>query len=631
MRPLGFFFPSLVHVCSTPCRALALQEKPDVWVHVCSRRCNEFQSFLHPRSGASLGAPILLSRSLAAPVPRLSTSCLSERSFSSLSPRRSLPQLRPISCGGCTFAADYPESSSAPPPLAPRFSSKFSVDPAFAPRGYPHASRSTSSLPAPLPASAAPHATSCAAEPERPLKRRRRTKMSAEGTPAAPTASSLASPLSAASASAVPQPESVAGKQETTCDAGEQPAKRKLEKRSAPLSIVTWNVNSLAARMRDPRQWFFFSRFLQTTEPDILCFQEVKLAAHGPPGAKRGDGMPRDHSRIKSSDKVSSVEAKEISETLGALLPHHKLLISLADWRYSGQMMFIKKDIQVRSVRYNLCLGEWPAQQHDPEGRVILAEFDPFCVLATYSPNNGGTQKSFQRRRLWDERMREFVTRLKKPLIWVGDLNCAPEDIDLSDPERFRSVIHENDDGTIDPENIGQAGCTDAERRRFREILEAGDLVDAFRGLHPRTEPPPLESAEYSWRGFGGTGPRGMLRGLGMRLDHIVLTKPLMEAVELVRICGAGKSKSNFFGSDHCPVLVRLKEREVAELPAVYSETLCASATPPAAKKRREGALAGFFEKKRREQQKQPEKASEAIVVSDSSDSERRSEATKAV
>lgn len=65
------------------------------------------------------------------------------------------------------------------------------------------------------------------------------------------------------------------------------------------------------------------------------------------------------------------------------------------------------------------------ASKHEPDGRVIIAEFESFLLLNTYAPNNGWKEEenSFQRRRKWDKRMLEFVQQVDKPLIWCGDLN----------------------------------------------------------------------------------------------------------------------------------------------------------------------------------------------------------------
>lgn len=66
------------------------------------------------------------------------------------------------------------------------------------------------------------------------------------------------------------------------------------------------------------------------------------------------------------------------------------------------------------------------ASKHEPDGRVILVEFETLRLLNTYVPNNGWKEEpnSFQRRRKWDKRILEFVNQNSdKPLIWCGDLN----------------------------------------------------------------------------------------------------------------------------------------------------------------------------------------------------------------
>lgn len=49
--------------------------------------------------------------------------------------------------------------------------------------------------------------------------------------------------------------------------------------------------------------------------------------------------MPRDQSKMKTTDRSSSVEAKDVTEALLEALPGHRCLMSLADWKYSGKIL----------------------------------------------------------------------------------------------------------------------------------------------------------------------------------------------------------------------------------------------------------------------------------------------------
>ena len=72
-------------------------------------------------------------------------------------------------------------------------------------------------------------------------------------------------------------------------------------------------------------------------------------------------------------------------------------------------------------------------------------------ILATYSPNNGTSEESFKRRSDWDASVTAFVAKIHtraimkppqgKPLVYVGDLNCAATDADLSHPSYFRNIV----------------------------------------------------------------------------------------------------------------------------------------------------------------------------------------------
>jgi exonuclease III len=90
-----------------------------------------------------------------------------------------------------------------------------------------------------------------------------------------------------------------------------------------------------------------------------------------------------------------------------------------------------------------VCAVEGSRTKHEVDGRAILAEFHSFRLLNTYVPNNGWKDEDmgFPRRRAWDQRMLEFVTRpSNKPLVWCGDLNVSHEDIDVSHPDFFRNA-----------------------------------------------------------------------------------------------------------------------------------------------------------------------------------------------
>ncbi|XP_026191728.1 uncharacterized protein LOC34619267 [Cyclospora cayetanensis] len=304
-----------------------------------------------------------------------------------------------------------------------------------------------------------------------------------------------------------------------------------------PLSFLTWNLNGLLPRVR-ASQWRQFAAYIEEAKPPTeLCvyyasadpFREGRDLSSGDPaprciGCRKGDGLPRHRGavRIEADPTASAAERREIEQIAAALrealktLPDYKVLMSLADWKYSGQFLLLRRHLKVEALRYNL--NETDPNVHHAEGRVIIADFGRLAFLTTYSPNNGWAEQSFQRRKKWDEELLAFVKRQQKPLIWMGDANCAPTDLDLSHPKIFRSA--HSPDPKLKPENVGQPGCTDAERARLQEILHAGKLVDVYRHQNPRSTPPPVQDSAYTWRGY--KEDRSLSSARGMRLDHAV-------------------------------------------------------------------------------------------------------------
>jgi exonuclease III len=320
-----------------------------------------------------------------------------------------------------------------------------------------------------------------------------------------------------------------------------------------PMKIVTWNCNGLGSRLASADDLKNFVGFVQKEDPDVVFLQEVRLPAAGPPGCKPGDGQPRNRAKVHvGTGKKGCVDSNLLTKafhSVGAPLAKYRPYWSLADKKYAGSGALIKRSLKPRSVRFSLeddeystvhaaSMGPQAAGTHDPEGRIILLEFPSFQLLATYSPNNGTSDEYFKRRRDWDASITAFVRKvheravskppLARPLIYVGDLNCAATDADLSHPSYFRNIAMDDQRGvSVLPENQGQPGCTPAERTRFAAMLKAGRLTDVYRSLAPAGREP-----NFTWRGTPGRDvpAAGRYYGKGMRIDHLLVSDLLLGA-----------------------------------------------------------------------------------------------------
>ncbi|KAJ6825183.1 DNA-(apurinic or apyrimidinic site) lyase [Iris pallida] len=205
-----------------------------------------------------------------------------------------------------------------------------------------------------------------------------------------------------------------------------------LEEKGEPTKFLTWNANSLLLRVKN--DWCDFANLVRTLDPDVISIQEVRMPAAGPKGA------PKNPSELKD-DTSSSREEKQVLIRALSSPPFgsYRVWWSLSDSKYAGTALFIKKQFQPKKVSF--CL-ERTASKHEPDGRVILAEFESYFILNTYAPNNGWKEEenSFKRRRKWDKRILDFVQKVEKPLIWCGDLNVSHQDIDVSHPDFFSSA-----------------------------------------------------------------------------------------------------------------------------------------------------------------------------------------------
>ena len=124
------------------------------------------------------------------------------------------------------------------------------------------------------------------------------------------------------------------------------------------------------------------------------------------------------------------------------------------------------------------------------------------------------------------------------PLALLGDYNVAPvaNDIGIGEQNARRWL------------KSGKTSFLPEERAWF-EDLTAWGLHDSFRALHPDT------ADRFSWFDYRSRGFQADPRR-GLRIDHILLTRPLLE-----RCTGAGIDyaiRAMERPSDHCPVWAEL-------------------------------------------------------------------------
>jgi exodeoxyribonuclease-3 len=249
------------------------------------------------------------------------------------------------------------------------------------------------------------------------------------------------------------------------------------------IKLVSWNVNGLRACVKKG-----FLDFFAETDADIFCIQETKMQK----------------------------EQLEIS------LPNYIQFWNSAERKgYSGTAIFSK--LNPKNVKYDIPIGNHPL-----EGRVISLEYDDIFLVNVYTPNSKEKLQRLPYRMQWEDDLRKYLSTLEneKPVILCGDLNVANEDIDLKNP----STNHNN------------AGFTDEERNKFKELLNLG-LIDTFRYLYP-------DKIKYTWWSYRFNA---RTRNSGWRIDYFLISQKLKSRLSDAII------HDNQYGSDHCPVELLIK------------------------------------------------------------------------
>jgi exodeoxyribonuclease-3 len=267
---------------------------------------------------------------------------------------------------------------------------------------------------------------------------------------------------------------------------------RRADTVSGPVRIATWNVNSIRQRVARLLPW------LDERRPDVLCLQETKLA----------------------DDAFLALLGDELAERSYAVAVHGE-----AAWNGVA----ILSRVGLEDVAPGLAGA--PGFPH-PESRAISATCDGVRVVCVYVPNGRVPGSEHYRYKLaWLAALHDLVASGPEAQVVCGDMNVAPTDDDVFDPDAY----------------AGQTHVTASEREAVARLCELG-LRDV---LHDRW---PGERVFTYWDYRAGM----FHQDLGMRIDLILASKPVASRVRAAWVDRHARKGSG--PSDHAPVIVDLDE-----------------------------------------------------------------------
>jgi exodeoxyribonuclease-3 len=193
-----------------------------------------------------------------------------------------------------------------------------------------------------------------------------------------------------------------------------------------PLTLATWNVNSLKVRLPHLLDW------LATHRVDIVCLQETKLV-----------------------DEVFPV---------GALAEAGYAAAFAGQKTYNGVAVLTRRETTPEASDVVAALPGF----EDPQKRLLGATVGGIRVVCAYFPNGqsvGSDKYDYKLR--WIAALNAWlrVELAQHPrLALAGDFNIAPEDRDVHDPQAW----------------AGQVLFSEPEKQAFRDLIALG-FVDSFR------------------------------------------------------------------------------------------------------------------------------------------------------
>jgi exodeoxyribonuclease III len=256
--------------------------------------------------------------------------------------------------------------------------------------------------------------------------------------------------------------------------------------------IATWNVNSLKQRLPRLLPW------LDERRPDVVCLQETKLP----------------------DDALAELLGDELAGRGYEVAAHGE-----SAWNGVAILSRVGLDNVVTG------LADGPGFPH-PEARAVAATCDGVRVHSVYVPNGREPDSDHYTYKLaWLAALRAVVAAGPEAAVVCGDMNIAPTDADVFDPDAY----------------VGQTHVTPPEREALAELQALG-LQDVVRDRWPN------ERVFTYWDYRAGM----FHQDLGMRIDLILASAPVAQRVKAAWVDRHARKGAG--PSDHAPVIVDLDE-----------------------------------------------------------------------
>jgi exodeoxyribonuclease-3 len=256
--------------------------------------------------------------------------------------------------------------------------------------------------------------------------------------------------------------------------------------------VATWNVNSIKQRVPRLLPW------LDQRQPDVVCLQETKLA----------------------DDAFDELLGDEFASRGYEFARNGEI-------QWNGVAILSRAGLDEVTVG----VGDAPGAP-SPEARAVSATCGGIRVYSVYVPNGRMPGSEHYHYKLaWLAALRETVGSGPEAVMVCGDMNVAPADVDVFDPDAY----------------VGQTHVTPAERAALAELQDLG-LHDVVRDRWP------AERVFTYWDYRAGM----FHQDLGMRIDLVLAGATVASRVRAAWVDRQARKGTR--PSDHAPVIVDLDE-----------------------------------------------------------------------